>query len=45
MKNRDWDLKDWYGNPKKIQKVFGWKASTSLKMGVMKFMKEANSYS
>ena len=39
MKNRDWDLKDWYGNPKKIQKVFGWKAKTSLKDGLMKFYK------
>jgi len=39
MKNREWDLKDWYGNPKKIQKVFGWKARTSLKDGLMKFYK------
>ena len=31
MKNREWDLKDWYGNSKKIQKVLGWKAKISLK--------------
>ncbi len=37
MKNRDWDVRDWYGNPKKIQKVFGWKAQTSLKEGLEKF--------
>src|SRR3989338_1281633 len=37
MKNRDWDLKVWYGNPKKIQKVFSWKAKTSLKVGLENF--------
>jgi dolichol-phosphate mannosyltransferase len=36
MKNRDWDLKDWYGNPTKIQKVFGWKTKISLKEGLRK---------
>lgn len=39
MKNRDWDLKDWYGNPKKIEKVFGWKAKISLKEGLVKTYK------
>ncbi len=34
MKNRNWDLKDWYGNPNKMQKVFGWKAKTSLEEGL-----------
>ena len=34
MKDRDWDLKDWYGNPKKMHKVFGWKAKTSLEIGL-----------
>lgn len=39
MKNRDWDLKDWYGNPKKIRKAFGWKAKTSLQQGLAKFFR------
>lgn len=39
MENRDWDLKDWYGNPKKIQKTFGWKAKTSLKAGLTDFFR------
>lgn len=39
MKNRDWDLKDWYGNPKKIIKVFDWKVKTSLIDGMVKFYK------
>lgn len=37
MKNRDWDLKDWWGNPDKIKKEFNWKANTSLKKGLIKF--------
>lgn len=37
MKNRGWDLKNWYGNPQKIQKTFGWKAKTSLEEGLKKF--------
>ena len=37
MDNRDWDLKDWYGNPKKIQKIFGWKANTDLEKGMRIF--------
>lgn len=36
MRNRGWDLKDWYGNPEKIEKVFGWKAKTSLEKGLKK---------
>lgn len=38
MKNRNWDLKDWYGNPKKIQKVFSWKAKTDLKTGLLRIV-------
>ena len=38
MKNRDWDLKDWYGNPKKIRKVFGWKAKTDLEAGLKRIV-------
>ena len=34
LKNRDWDLKDWYGNPKKINRILGWKAKISLKVGL-----------
>lgn len=39
MKNRAWDLKDWYGNPNKMRKVFVWKASTSLEDGLLKMFK------
>ncbi|OGK25594.1 hypothetical protein A2954_01315 [Candidatus Roizmanbacteria bacterium RIFCSPLOWO2_01_FULL_37_12] len=34
MRNRTWDLKDWYGNPKKIQKSINWKARTTLMVGL-----------
>lgn len=34
MKNRKWDLIDWYGNGKKIQKILGWKPKYSLKKGL-----------
>jgi nucleoside-diphosphate-sugar epimerase len=34
MKNRDWDLKDWYGNIKKIEKVIGWKPKILLVDGL-----------
>lgn len=37
MKNRVWDLKDWYGNPKKIQKILGWRAKISLSEGLYGF--------
>ncbi|MBI4009291.1 NAD-dependent epimerase/dehydratase family protein [Candidatus Roizmanbacteria bacterium] len=37
MKNRDWDLKNWYGDPKKIQKVFNWEAKINLEQGLKKF--------
>lgn len=36
MKNREWDLKDWYGNPKKINNQLDWKAKTSLESGLEK---------
>jgi len=36
MKNRDWDLKNWVGNPKKMQKTFGWKVKVSLEEGLLK---------
>src|SRR3989344_228021 len=34
MKNRGWDLQDWYGNPKKINKVLSWKAKIRLDEGL-----------
>lgn len=37
FKNRDWDVLDWYGNPKKIYKEFGWKAKISLEEGLIRF--------
>lgn len=42
MKNRQWDLSDWYGNPKKIQKVFGWKTKISLREGLRNFYNYKN---
>ncbi len=34
MQNRNWDLKDWYGNPANTNKDLGWKASTPLREGL-----------
>ena len=34
MQNRNWDLKDWYGNPENAVKELGWKAKTALKDGL-----------
>ncbi len=34
MPNRNWDLKDWYGNPENTAKDLKWKARTSLKDGL-----------
>lgn len=34
MENRTWDLVDWYSNPRKIFNLIGWKAKTSLKVGL-----------
>jgi len=38
MKIREWDLNDWYENPIKINKVFGWKAKISLEQGLKKIL-------
>ncbi len=35
MKNRDWDLEEWYGNPEKMQRVFNWRPKYSLEDGLM----------
>ncbi len=37
MQNRAWDVKGWYGNPKKMQKTFGWRTKISLKEGLLRF--------
>lgn len=34
MENRNWDLKDWYGNPDKSNLDLNWKAKTSLVEGI-----------
>jgi len=34
MKNRKWDLADWYANPKKIHRDFNWKYKIKLKDGL-----------
>ena len=34
MQNRNWDLKDWYGNPDNTTNDLKWKAKTSLKEGL-----------
>ena len=34
MQNRNWDLKDWYGNPDNTANDLKWKAKTSLKEGL-----------
>lgn len=36
MKKREWDVKNWYGNNSKIQKVLHWKPSYSLQDGLKK---------
>jgi len=36
MQNRNWDLKDWYGNPENTNREIGWKAKTSLRDGLRK---------
>lgn len=36
MKNRNWDLYDWYGNYDKIRSMLGWKPQVSLRDGLLK---------
>lgn len=40
MKSRAWDLKNWYGNPEKIRKEFGWRATTTLENGMLQLYNE-----
>lgn len=35
MPNRTWDLKNWYANAERAEKILGWKAQTSLKTGLL----------
>lgn len=39
MKNRQWDVIDWVGNPEKISKTFHWKYTVSLRAGLLSFYK------
>jgi len=34
MKDRHWDHPDWYANPEKAKRGFGWEATTSLERGL-----------
>lgn len=36
MKNRNWDLKDWYSNPEKAKNILKWENKTTLKEGLKK---------
>lgn len=36
MSNRKWDLADWFGDPTAFETDFGWKAKTSLEVGLSK---------
>lgn len=36
MPIRTWDVKDWVGNPSKINKIIGWRAKTTLEQGLLK---------
>ncbi|MFC2111326.1 NAD-dependent epimerase/dehydratase family protein [Bacteroidota bacterium] len=45
MKNRNWDLPDWYSNPERIISEIGWKPEISLKDGIIdsiNWQKEVN---
>ena len=35
MKNRDWDLENWYSNSQKINKLIGWRPNINLKQGLL----------
>jgi dolichol-phosphate mannosyltransferase len=36
MENRAWDLSNWYGDPSKARELLGWRATTTLREGLMK---------
>jgi dolichol-phosphate mannosyltransferase len=35
MQNRAWDLNDWYGDPSLAEQLFGWRARTDLRSGLL----------
>lgn len=35
MEGRSWDLADWYANPKKAERLLGWRASISVEDGLL----------
>jgi polyisoprenyl-phosphate glycosyltransferase len=39
MPNRAWDLPDWYADPRKAERDFGWKASVTLRDGLVATMR------
>jgi len=39
MRNRAWDHPDWYADPRKAQRDFGWSASVSLRDGLVATMR------
>lgn len=39
MRNRAWDHPDWYADPRKAQRDFGWSASVSLRDGLLATMR------
>ena len=42
MQNKSWDIVEWYGNPKKINNEFKWKAKIGLEEGLRQLFKESN---
>jgi len=36
MQNRNWDLRDWYGNPSLAKEILGWQARTLLREGIVR---------
>lgn len=41
MRSRSWDVTNWWGNPEKIVREFGWRAQTSLANGLVKLYEHA----
>lgn len=45
MPNRNWDLKEWYGNVEKTKKFLGWENETTLRDGLIKTRDWQSTYS
>lgn len=43
--NRKWDLKEWYGNPKKAKELLGWENETTLEEGLKQTSEWQKNYS